>query len=957
MPGTVRAVATSSNVAIAAVANAIYAVAFDTITPVKIHAFAQSSQVHASILLHLESAVINSSLSTFFLASGRECAVVELEQSNRLGLPKTASTPSPIVSAVLSHNIIALLQTDGLVSLRSPLCLGVSLKTVEVGNRPNDFCSLLTANNDFILALSRSGACRKLTIPPDTRQDLADRLFRLTMDAFGATGFPRNELTAATRPSFPAANYHGEAVTSHAKIVLKEYLEALLGFTDAPGFTYGGSAQKLRLWPLMMPSQAESNKNSELGKNDAIAQGAFSTATTSGRGEWAVQDDFILTTAAMLCWVCSQLDSDAVSLARRAAQHAATNGRNCSGETIALCSVVVDRLLREASSKISLISNTTNQARHNMTPSTDLIEAAVWLLRACGKHEQAITVTYDRLRETNAWSPIKYDSYTATHLSELWSMDPAAVQLVMSSPATHRLLENNPRLGLSVFTALHPHNETQWMADTLVDPLAKWEKVYDVVKLLKSIKPYIPFDKEKPTVKEDMGSLPLESGRALAVAFLRSAIGISTGRPLANNDSSMGEEFDRHEANFHDELSFLLLEGIIAERPEHEDTKDNELGSMYRALLREFLKWPLAKLRTERFMASLPPSFLQEKALVLGRVGRHEDALRILYTDLNSLELALEYCDDRFSLQKIQQAKKLINESTVSLSYNSTVTEDQIAGGDNAYLPLVRVALDSCDSSKGTDAAVKVLALRRHAVDHAAALRMLPPDIPLSQVARPFLIPALVDGESQVRRMTIVSALLKLRYLRLKEKLTESQLKAQSSIHVVPALKPLNLGDLLHSTKPFKARTTSTNPGQTMPFVEIIKHFFPRHLVIQAKVTNVPYASGGASSVFTPESMDSLNVLADVAFVVAESSEVEAIQPLLQVPIQILPSKLTGSAWCVLSAVPSAMDGPTAQLTCELRYAVEASDAQGLVKSPNANLSRTFVEELQDLEVHAAHFS
>jgi hypothetical protein len=48
------------------------------------------------------------------------------------------------------------------------------------------------------------------------------------------------------------------------------------------------------------------------------------------------------------------------------------------------------------------------------------------------------------------------------------------------------------------------------------------------------------------------------------------------------------------------------------------------------------------------------------------------------------------------------------------------------------------------------------------------------------------------------------------------------------------------------------------------------------------KVTNIPYASGGPSSEFTPESINKQNVLSDVVFVVAESSEEEAIQPMFQ---------------------------------------------------------------------------
>jgi hypothetical protein len=71
-----------------------------------------------------------------------------------------------------------------------------------------------------------------------------------------------------------------------------------------------------------------------------------------------------------------------------------------------------------------------------------------------------------------------------------------------------------------------------------------------------------------------------------------------------------------------------------------------------------------------------------------------------------------------------------------SLPKDETIKEE-----DNAYLLLVRVFPDYGDSSRGTDAAIKVLAIRRHAVDHAAALRMLPANILVPHVARPFLIP------------------------------------------------------------------------------------------------------------------------------------------------------------------------------------------------------------------------
>jgi hypothetical protein len=54
------------------------------------------------------------------------------------------------------------------------------------------------------------------------------------------------------------------------------------------------------------------------------------------------------------------------------------------------------------------------------------------------------------------------------------------------------------------------------------------------------------------------------------------------------------------------------------------------------------------------------------------------------------------------------------------------------------------------------------------------------------------------------------------------------------------------------------------------------------------------------------------------------------------------------------------MEGSSAQLTCELRYTVQAVETATGLASPSVSVGgagRTFVEELQDLEVHAAHFS
>jgi Vam6/Vps39-like protein vacuolar protein sorting-associated protein 39 len=1003
---------------------------------VKLVTLTQSSQVHPVIVLDFQDLSVEADWSSLFVASGRECAVVDLyygpsnssqpriscskPRNNNGGGGGSVTTASPILAAASSWPVLALLTSDGLISIRSPSCLAIALRTVEVGTRPNDFFALKKTTTWWphtaapgIVSASYAGEAKVLQCQADTSQDLADRLMRHAIDAFGANGFPRTELAEAVQASFTATSYVGpEASQPQAKMLLKEYLEAVLGLCDWESGAASG-------WPTEFSSQShqqEYSQHQHRGGGDSFHGRFVSTfAIDGGAGDHhhhqgqhgpsseavaiatavlsASQPSALLTATALLCLVCSQLSPPLSSVASRAAKASASNlgvvvvtppgsGGDSSGgghERAAsiVCEQVADKLLREASQAFSLLRSSSpspiiTRIHRPANLHTDFVEAAIWLFRSCGQHERALNVAAERLQQSPAnssseggadrarglWSRIKYESYTATHLSELWASgsDDGRV-LVLRSPVTRKLLESNPRMGLSVFTAMHPQNEAQWQAISFRDdPLLQFDVSHQVVELLKSIVPTVPYDNNAsntlPTYED--GILPLESGRSLAVTFLESAMGIMTGRPTEEDEFdhlAVDAEEEGHMCNLHDELSFLLLEGVISERSDDaKDQSDTDLGKIYRSKLRQLLRWPLAKIRPHHFLESLPPSFLQEKALVLGRLGNHEDALRILYRDLGSLELALEYCDERYERQLVQQDRRRARQNKTHMFSDHDNPEEV-----NAYLPLVRVALESEDTEKGCRTAIQVLALRRSAIDRAAALHLLPSDVPVSAVARPFLIPALVDSESQVRRLTVVSALLRARYLRLKDQLTSAQLRAQANLHVVPQLRSLNLGDPLHSTKPFRARTNSntiTGSSGSMPEVWIVKHYFRKYLVIQAKVTN----QAG------PLSEKAGRTLTDIAFVVAESSEEEAIQPIQVVTIPVLPPNRTGSCYQVLSAAPSRMEGATAQLTCELRFTVLghghmlAANLHAASQSAGV-MGRNFVEELQDLEVHASHFS
>eukprot|EP00934_Nitzschia_sp_Nitz4_P005995 Nitzschia sp. Nitz4//scaffold68_size99682//22254//25922//NITZ4_004556-RA/size99682-processed-gene-0.36-mRNA-1//-1//CDS//3329556569//5985//frame0 len=990
-------------VALVAVGNAVYAVAGQETSvsapegasgstapeALSLIKFAQSSQVHPVIVIDIQDQSMDPDWSSLLCANGRDCAVIDLHSyapgqvsctQPRNGV---VTIGSPILSAATSWPWLALLTSDGLVSIRSPSCLAIPLKTVEVGTRPNDFFVLRTCWQEskhrvpWIVAASYSGEAKVLHCQPDTAQDLADRLMRHSIDAFGANGFPRSELAEAMHATFTATSYVGPEPTPQTRDLLRQYLEAILGLVDFEGGAAPG-------WPTEVSGGAHGNQS--MGQSKTAA---FSMTSQAGSGVASSSDmvkadsspivtaatpDALVTGSALLCLVCTIISSTKASTANRAAKACAAKmgvlvetSSTLTPAAVQLCEQVADRLLRESSQLISLLAGGTtgsNSRKKTSSLPMDLVEAATWLLRSCGKHERAIDVLYERIQQqrpsantnlsssssiTGFWSSIKYESYTATHLSELWGTGlDEACELVLDSPATTRLLENNPRLGLNVFTVLHPQNTSQWEQQRAKeDPLAHPVYPARVVQLLKSIQPSV----HEVTVEAE--SLPMDTGHALAVAYLESAVGISTGRPTEEGAFDLvapDEDQEERITDFHDELCYLLLEGVIAERgddPQQSSQDTTELGKTYRQKLRNLLQWPLAKVRSDRLLNSLPKSFLQEKALVLGRLGKHEEALRILYVDCKSLDLALEYCDLRYERQRVVLERERARMAAAGITEErddwNPFAPSKSVESSCTYLPLVKVALESdSDRRRGTTAAIQVLALRRAEIDRAAALRLLPKNVPVAAVARPFLIPALVESESLGRRLKVVSSLLRARHVALKQQLTDAQLMAQASLHVVPQLRALNLGDPLHSSKAFKARP-SPSASATFPDVVIVKHFFPRHVVIQAKVTNSSAAVDGRS-------------LGNVAFVVAESSE-EVIQQSTLVPIKVLPFKATGSSWCVLVAAPTRMEGP-AILTCELRYTVlGAADATALGTPLTYSSGRTFVEELQDLEVVSSNFS
>ena len=171
------AILVTGKVAVVAVGNSFHAVTEEeSQTSAKLLSFAQSSQVHPIICLDVHDPSVDEAWSCLFLASGRECAVVDLHYHTgqvSCSPPRhgVVTFPSPILAAGAVWPWVAVLTSDGLISVRSPSCMAIPLRTVEVGTRPNDYFVIRTVpEENWMVAISYSGEGKVLQFQPDTRQ-------------------------------------------------------------------------------------------------------------------------------------------------------------------------------------------------------------------------------------------------------------------------------------------------------------------------------------------------------------------------------------------------------------------------------------------------------------------------------------------------------------------------------------------------------------------------------------------------------------------------------------------------------------------------------------------------------------------------------------------------------------------------------------------------------------------
>jgi hypothetical protein len=248
-------------------------------------------------------------------------------------------------------------------------------------------------------------------------------------------------------------------------------------------------------------------------------------------------------------------------------------------------------------------------------------EALLWLYRSHGEHKRVLSaLSEDRCVGSGAlWSKNAFYNWTADYLQWLWfSGDANLSPLVL--PALKPVLEYDAGMGLNVLVGSgHGRNYAVGVLGGI------GMETPDVVGYLEAIQH--PGRGESSTLPEALlpastllrktPNILIQSGRDLSVAYLEWVVGSGTA------DSDVVEQYAQ-----------VLMEEIpLAAVADHSknnlslgssDSPDVQKYKKYREKLQALLESSLPY-RSERVMRFLPKELLHECALLLSRMGNHEE--------------------------------------------------------------------------------------------------------------------------------------------------------------------------------------------------------------------------------------------------------------------------------------------------------------------------------------------
>ncbi|XP_029454494.1 vam6/Vps39-like protein [Rhinatrema bivittatum] len=322
-----------------------------------------------------------------------------------------------------------------------------------------------------------------------------------------------------------------------------------------------------------------------------------------------------------------------------------------------------------------------------------------------GLHEKALQVLVDQSKKAN--SPLKGHERTVQYLQHLGTEN---LQLLF--PYSMWVLRDYPEDGLKIFTEDFPEVESLPRDRVLNFLMENFKNL--VIPYLEHI--ILVWEETSPQFHNCLIKLYCERVQALMKKYLPS---LTEGTPLA----PAGEE-------------------------------GGELGE-YRCKLLGFLEIS-TYYEPEHLISDFPfDGLLEERALLLGRMGKHEQALFIYVHVLKDIKMAEEYCHRHYDRKK--------------------------EGNKDVYLSLLRMYLSPPDvhclgpikmqliePQANLQAALNVLELHHGKLDTTKAISLLPANTQIGEI-RIFLEKVLEENSQRKRFNQVLKNLLHAEFLRVQE--------------------------------------------------------------------------------------------------------------------------------------------------------------------------------------------
>lgn len=216
---------------------------------------------------------------------------------------------------------------------------------------------------------------------------------------------------------------------------------------------------------------------------------------------------------------------------------------------------------------------------------------------------------------------------------------------------------------------------------------------------------------------------------------------------------------------FHNSLIHKYREKVLIDEPGVEVTKKK---------LIEFLE-NSEHYKPETVLIHFPTNaLLEERALILGKLGKHEEALAIYVRALGDIEKAINYCNKTYNQEDkvyVMLIKLLLNPE-----------------GFNINLP--GVTLSPKTAQTDLEAALKLLEDNASCINPLDVLDVLPENIPVSRIYK-FLQIAMQQSLKDRRRVQLLKGLLYAEHLQCQEMRLhlESQSVLITDMNICPACK------------------------------------------------------------------------------------------------------------------------------------------------------------------------